>query len=63
MKRRNHKSENQLKTQQNVAGNTHKNEINQNNSDLYYKISLYKLKVPKTLQKGGIILFILVVAF
>jgi hypothetical protein len=62
MKRRNQKSENQLKTQQCVACITCKNEIKQNIPDLYHLISLNKLKVVNMLQKGGIIIFILVVA-
>ena len=63
MKRRNQKSENQLKTQQCVACITCKNEIKQNNPDIHQIRPIFKLKVINMLLKGGSILFILVVAF
>jgi hypothetical protein len=63
MKRRNHKSEYQLKIQQSVAGNSHKNEIEKNSPALHQIRPIFKVKVINTLLKGGSILFILVVAF
>jgi hypothetical protein len=57
------KPEYQSKTQQSAACFTYKNEIEKNSPDLHYKSPLFKLKVINMLQKGGINLFILVVAF
>jgi hypothetical protein len=63
MKKLSNKPEYQSKTQQNVAVNTHKNEIKQNSPDLHKIRPIFKLKVINKLLKGGSILFSLVVVF
>jgi len=63
MKKKNQKSENQLKKQQSAACFTYKNEIKKNSPVLNHKRSIYKLKEINMLQKGGSILFNLVVVF